>query len=115
MLVLKRQKGKRVFIHRGGEVIAIRDIVDRACVRAGITPRWRDMPLAPALMAARVSEALALMRPGQPEPLITRYAVGLFAFEQGLDISRARRELGWEPKVSFAEGLERTFATGGQS
>lgn len=100
----------KVFNISGGEVIPIRDIVEGACVRAGISPRWRDLPLAPALMAARAAEAIALLRPSPREPRVTQYALGLFAFEQSLDISRARRELGWEPQVSFADGLERTFS-----
>lgn len=102
----------QVFNVSGGEVIPIHDIVERACERAKIKPRWRDMPLKPALMAARASETIALLRPGQPEPKITRYALGLFAFEQSLDISRARSELDWTPKISFSEGLDRTFAEG---
>ncbi|TIT84533.1 MAG: NAD(P)-dependent oxidoreductase, partial [Mesorhizobium sp.] len=31
---------------------------------------------------------------------------------QSLDLSKARRVLGWTPKISFEEGLDRTFATG---
>jgi nucleoside-diphosphate-sugar epimerase len=103
---------QRVFNISGGEVIPIRDIVERACKRARITPRWRKLPLQPALIAAQAAEAIALMRPGQPEPPITRYALGLFAFEQSLNISRAQNELGWTPTVSFSEGLERTFKAG---
>ncbi|WP_170328410.1 NAD-dependent epimerase/dehydratase family protein [Ruegeria arenilitoris] len=103
---------QRVFNISGGEVIPIHDIVEQVCKRAGIAPRWRDMPLAPALIAARAAEAVALLRPGQPEPAVTRYALGLFAFEQSLNIARAQNELGWTPRVSFSEGLERTFAEG---
>ncbi|TRD15792.1 NAD-dependent epimerase/dehydratase family protein [Palleronia caenipelagi] len=103
----------RVYNISGGEVLSIRNIVEDACARSGIPPRWRDLPLAPALLAARAAEAVALMRPGQPEPAITRYALGLFAYAQSLNISRAREELGWSPRVSFAEGLDRTFAAKG--
>ena len=94
----------------GGEVIPIREIVESACAQAGIIPRWRAMPLTPALAMARAAEAVALMRARPQEPKVTRYVLGLFAFEQSLDISRARRELGWAPQVSFADGLERSFA-----
>lgn len=94
----------------GGEVLAVSDIVERACERAGITPRWRDMPLGPAFLAARIAETIALLHPAQPEPMVTRYGLGLFAFEQSLDITRARRALEWEPKVAFSEGLERIFS-----
>lgn len=43
------------------------------------------------------------------EPLMTRYTVGLLAFSQTLDITLAREELGYQPRVSIEQGLE-TFA-----
>ncbi|MEL6170274.1 MAG: NAD(P)-dependent oxidoreductase [Pseudomonadota bacterium] len=97
----------------GGEVIPVHDIVERACALAGVIPRWRDMPLRPALWAARLAETAAFWSPGQQEPLVTRYALGLFAFEQSLNIDRAREVLNWTPNVGFAEGLSRTFGPEG--
>ncbi|MEM7614623.1 MAG: NAD(P)-dependent oxidoreductase [Pseudomonadota bacterium] len=99
----------RAYNISGGEVVKISEIVEQTCARADVDVRWRPMPLGPALLAARLVEAAALMYPGQPEPAVTRYGLGLFAFEQSLNLTRARSELGWEPEVSFAEGLRRTF------
>lgn len=96
----------------GGEVLPVSQIVDAACARAGITPRWRAMPLGPALLAARAAETLALVRPTPREPAITRYGLALLAFEQSLDLGRARHQLGWQPQVSFTEGLDRVFRAG---
>jgi nucleoside-diphosphate-sugar epimerase len=96
----------------GGEVLPISRIVEAACARTGIVPRWRKMPLTPALFAARMAETVALMRSDPREPIMTRYGLGLFAFEQSLDISRARDALGWIPQVRFADGLERVFDKG---
>jgi nucleoside-diphosphate-sugar epimerase len=96
----------------GGEVLPVSEIVEAACAWAAIVPRWRAMPLAPALLAARMAETLALMRTEPREPVVTRYGLSLFAFEQSLDISRAQDALGWVPQVRFADGLERVFANG---
>ncbi|MEP1612073.1 MAG: NAD(P)-dependent oxidoreductase [Roseobacter sp.] len=96
----------------GGEVLPISQIVESACGLTGIVPHWRAMPLAPALLAARMAETVALMRTQPREPVVTRYALGLFAFEQSLDISRARDALGWTPQVRFVDGLERVFDKG---
>jgi nucleoside-diphosphate-sugar epimerase len=41
------------------------------------------------------------------EPLLTQYSVYTLAFSRTLDISRARAELHYEPKVSFQDGIER--------
>lgn len=99
----------RAFNISGGEVIAIRQIVEQACDHAGVDLRWCAMPFWPALLAARVIETAATLRPGQHEPTITRYGLGLFAFAQSLNIARAQAELGWQPGVRFSEGVRRTF------
>ena len=93
----------------GGEVIAVRDIVDRTCARVGVTPRWRKARLWPMMQAARLIEGAANLRTTPREPLVTRYGLGLFAYAQSLDISKAKRVLDWQPQVPFAQGLDRTF------
>lgn len=94
----------------GGEALSIRVVAERAGEMAGITIRWRKMPWPLVKAAARASEALCAALPGRPEPPITAYSAGLFAFRQTLSLARIERELGWRPQVSFAEGLARTFA-----
>ncbi len=41
------------------------------------------------------------------EPPLTRYAVRMLALDSTLDISAARRDLGYAPRVSLAEGIQR--------
>jgi nucleoside-diphosphate-sugar epimerase len=62
------------------------------------------------MLAAGLMEAVALRLPGRPEPPVTRYGLGLFAYAQSLDLSKAKRMLDWAPKISFEQGLDRTFA-----
>ena len=102
----------QIFNVSGGEVLPVRRIANEACARAGFSARWRTMPLWPAMLAAGVMEAVAQRLPGQPEPAVTRYGLGLFAYAQSLDVAKARRMLDWTPKVSFEDGLHRTFAEG---
>src|SRR5204863_7739298 len=99
----------QIFNVSGGEVVPVRRIAETACARAGVQPRWRKMPLLPAMLAAGLAETVAQLLPGRPEPPVTRYGLGLFAYAQSLDIAKAGRILGWAPKVSFEEGLDRTF------
>lgn len=101
---------ERVFNVSGGEMLPVRDVVEAACAREGIKARWRVLPVPVVMGYARAMETIYRMRPSFPEPPITAYAAGLFAFRQSLDISRAEKHLGWRPKISFDEGLERTFS-----
>ncbi|RRI05951.1 NAD(P)-dependent oxidoreductase [Mesorhizobium tamadayense] len=111
-LAAPKEAEGQIFNISGGEVLPVRRIADEACARAGLTVRWRPMPLLPAMLAAGLMEAVAIRLPGRPEPPVTRYGLGLFAYAQSLDLSMARRVLGWTPKISFEEGLDRTFAGG---
>ena len=100
----------RIFNISGGEVLPVRRIADEACIRAGFKARWRPTPLMPAMLAAGLMEAVALRLPGRPEPPVTRDGLGLVAYAQSLDLSKAKRVLGWAPKIPFEQGLDRTFS-----
>lgn len=99
----------RVFNISGGEPLAVRRIAEATGSRTGVTVRWRKIPASLVLVAARALEAAAHLHPQKPEPRITAYGAGLFAFTQTLDLSGARTHLGWAPKIAFDEGLARTF------
>ncbi|MDX8466369.1 NAD(P)-dependent oxidoreductase [Mesorhizobium sp. VK23B] len=111
-LAAPKEAEGQIFNISGGEMLPVRRIADDACARAGVGARWRPMPLVPAMLAAGLMEAVAIRLPGRPEPPVTRYGLGLFAYAQSLDLSRAKCLLGWGPKMSFEEGLDRTFAGG---
>ena len=64
------------------------------------------------MAVAGLVEGVARWLPGAPEPVITRYGLALFAYAQSLDLSQAHTGLGWVPRVSFEDGLARTFAMG---
>lgn len=98
----------------GGVEIPIVEIVERACAAHGTRVRWRNLPIAPTLALIKANEKLARLRSGQPEPRVTAYGLGVFAYSQTLDISKAKRMLNWTPKISFDEGLKRTFQSVGR-
>ncbi|WP_291844562.1 NAD(P)-dependent oxidoreductase [Maricaulis sp.] len=101
---------RRVFNISGGQPMAIRQIVEAAAARQGVSVRWRSLPVPFVLAAARMAEAACAILPGRPEPPVTAYGVGLFAYSQTLDLTAARDRLGWQPQIDFEAGLDRTFA-----
>jgi nucleoside-diphosphate-sugar epimerase len=96
----------------GGEPLPVRFIVDRVCAARGVPVRWQTRALGPAVLAAKLLEKASLVLPGAGEPLATPYTLGLFAFRQSLDISKAKRLLGWRPQIGFESGLAKTLGEG---
>mgnify|MGYP001950297358 CR=1 FL=1 len=94
----------------GGVALPIKEVVEKVCDSQGANLRWRPLPVRPALAAVRLIEKFARLRPGKPEPKVTSYGLGIFAFSQTLDLSKINDKIGWFPQVSFEDGLARTFA-----
>ncbi len=100
----------RTYNISGGEAISIKSIISQAAEAAKIPVSFTGIPVALAMTAARIAELTANLTPGRPEPLFAAYSVGVMAYSQTLDISAAKRELGYSPHISFADGLRRTFS-----
>jgi 2-alkyl-3-oxoalkanoate reductase len=52
-------------------------------------------------------EGIYHLTPGQPEPPLTRYTVSVIAKSTTLDITAARKDLGYKPHISIDEGFSR--------
>lgn len=89
-----------------GEPLRVKDLLSALFARMRRRVRWIPVPRGPALAAAWLAEQAALRRAGQPEPKLTRYGLGVIGYAQTLDITRARRELGYRPIPGVAAGLE---------
>ena len=94
-----------VYFVTDGEPVVFREFVRSWLGTQGVSVPDKTVPGAVADAAAAVSErAWRLFRRPGPPPL-TRMAVWASSKECTLDITRARRELGYEPVVSREQGL----------
>jgi nucleoside-diphosphate-sugar epimerase len=94
-----------VFFVTDGEPAVFRDFVSRMLETQGVS--IPDKSVAPAVAGAAAAGAervwRLLRRPGAPP--LTRFAVWVSSQECTIDISRARRELGYEPVTTREAGL----------
>jgi dihydroflavonol-4-reductase len=96
------------YILAGPEYMNLNELMATVAEAVGARPPWLRLPFAPVYAAAAACEAVC--RPLGLEPPLHRRRVGFFAKSRAFDIAKARRRLGYAPKVSTREGIARTAA-----
>ena len=97
----------RTYILAGGEVTTLNELVATIADVAGVAPpRWH-LPVWPFWVAGALCEAVCV--PLGLEPPIYRRRVDFYTKSRAFDIARARRELGYAPRVGLREGIRRTI------
>ncbi len=89
------------------EPIAFVELLSRLFERLDIPLHTRNVPYSVAHLIAGGMEAVYRLFPALGEPPLTRYSVGSIAVPHTLDISLAQQQLGYMPRISVDQGLER--------
>lgn len=98
----------RTYILAGPEVTTLNELVAVVAKQAGVAPPRVHLPVWPFWLAGAACEALCA--PLGVEPPLYRRRVDFYTKSRAFDITRARTEMGYAPKVGLAEGIGRTLA-----
>jgi nucleoside-diphosphate-sugar epimerase len=98
--------GKKYNISNG-EPVKIWKLIERICDELGYAHPQRKITYKTANAAASALELIYSLMPYSPEPPLTRVSVSMMANSTTLDISAAKAELGYQPKISVEEGVQR--------
>jgi nucleoside-diphosphate-sugar epimerase len=102
--------GKAYFVSNG-EPVELWWFLNRVLADAGLPPVTRSVPVWLARAAGRTAEALHLLFGLAGEPAMTAFVANQMSTSHWYDIAAARRDLGYEPRVSVEEGLRRLAET----
>jgi nucleoside-diphosphate-sugar epimerase len=96
--------GKVYFVTQG-EIIPLWTMIDRLLAAAGLSPVRRSITRPVAIATAGLLELGYLISQQRVEPPLTRFLVRQLSTTHWFKIDAARRDLGYEPRVSLDEGM----------
>jgi 2-alkyl-3-oxoalkanoate reductase len=97
----------RIYFVTQGEIIPLWEIIDRLLGAANLPPVRRSVGRPLAFAAAGLLELIYHLTGRQTEPAFTRFLVRQLSTSHWFKNDAARRDLGYEPRVSIADGLRR--------
>jgi len=100
--------GGRAYFIAQGEPAPLWDTIEQMIIAAGGPPLpARPVPKSVAMMGGALCEMLWKTLPLKGEPPMTRFVASQLATSHWFRLDQARHDLGYVPKVAFAEGLKR--------
>ena len=106
--------GKAYFITQG-EPMPQKQLINGMLAAAGLPPCEKSIAPGMAWLAGAVLEGIWTVLGREDEPMMTRFLARQLATAHWFDISAARRDLGYVPQVTVAEGLGRLAESLGRS
>ena len=105
----------RAYFIANDEPLGLWTLVDGILGAAGLPPTTKSVPFAVAYAAGAALEAAHALMNWREEPRMTRFVARQLATDHWFDLSAAKRDLGYHPTVSVAEGLERLAKSFGRA
>jgi nucleoside-diphosphate-sugar epimerase len=106
LLIMEQRPRGRTFILGGPRPVSKRELVTIIAEELGVRPPWAVVPVLAARALASALEAVG--RAAKVEPPLTHSRVLAMSRSWGMDIQRARDELGYMPRVDLREGIRNT-------
>jgi len=87
------------------EVVTKKRFMETVADAAGLPKPTKHVPLGVAKMMAKLVEGFARMRGAKQAPILTQGRIKFLGLNLGFSCAKLKRELGYDPKVKFAQGM----------
>lgn len=105
LLAVDNGRGGEAYFVSDGENGTLKSVISALLATRGVVPKDRAVPFRLAWMMAGVMGAAWRLLGRSGEPPITRQMLRLIGKPFTINIAKARADLGYVPRVSFAEGI----------
>ncbi len=96
------------FIITDGLKITWKEYIDKIAEKLGVGRPLFSTPYCLAYSAGAVCEAILKLFRSKKPPIITRYRIAIAGKDYHFSIEKARTKLGYQPRISLDEAMERT-------
>jgi nucleoside-diphosphate-sugar epimerase len=110
LAIEKRQAVGQIYNLTDGEPVSKRRFIETIADGMSIKKPSRSVPLWLARPLAWILESRARRQGVKEAPRLTQAIVKFLGLNLDFSIEKARRELGYSPKISFVEGMKETIA-----
>ena len=107
ILAMDENKGNgEAYLIADEEYVGIEDLVKRTARALGVEVKIPHYPILPLMIAGHICEKVC--KPFKIKPPIFPRRVDWYRQNRAFDISKAKKDLGYNPTVGLDEGLKRT-------
>ena len=106
-LALEKGTGGEAYFITDDEIVTMREIITGIAKADGLELPDKNAPAWAVGALAFTLETFARATGSKKGPMLTRFAADIMARDCTINIDKAKRELGYKPLVSIAEGLRR--------
>lgn len=105
LLALEKGRGGEAYFVTDGQQLQFREFITRLLETQGVAPPQKEMPRWVVVPVVRAGEWLNRLTRGRIRGPMSWQEYATLGVEVTLDITKARRELGYEPVISIEEGM----------
>src|SRR5262249_49404278 len=110
LAVERPQAVGQIFNLTDGEFVSKRQFIEAISAGMGLKRPERSLPLWLARIMAWIMERQAHRRGAAQAPRLTQARLKFLGLNLDYSIEKAKRELGYRPRVPFAQGIQETMA-----